>query len=80
MSKAGDYALTFRYACKDARNMVVSVNGTEASLLGSLNTGSDLEWQDVNIKVKLDKGFNTIRLSNPASQMPDIDCMTVKKM
>ena len=60
--------------------MVVSVNGTEASLLGSLNTGSDLEWQDVNVKVKLEKGFNTIRLSNPASQMPDIDCMTVKKM
>ena len=80
VSKAGDYALTFRYACKDARNMVVSVNGAEASLLGSLNTGSDLEWQDVNIKVKLEKGFNTIRLSNPVSQMPDIDCMTVKKM
>ncbi len=80
VSKAGDYALSFRYACKDARNMVVSVNGAEASLLGSLNTGSDLEWQDVNIKVKLEKGFNTIRLSNPASQMPDIDCMTVKKM
>ena len=78
--KGGTYVMTLRYACADPRNMIVSVNGEEASLLGSLNTPADLEWQDVNVKVKLAKGFNTIRLANPASKMPDIDRMTLKKM
>lgn len=80
VSKGGDYTLTLRYACPDARNMTVSVNGQIASLLGGLNTGADLEWKDVNVKATLNKGWNTIRLSNSSAQMPSIDRLTLKKM
>jgi len=80
VSKGGDYAMTLRYACKDSRNVTISVNDHIVSLLGGIKTGDDLEWNDVSVKVKLDKGWNTIRLSNSAAQMPSIDCMTLKKM
>ena len=80
VSRAGMYALSIRYACKEPSNMVVMVNGEEASLFGGLSTGDDLEWQDLNLKVKLNKGWNTVRLVNPKSHMPSIDRMTLKKM
>ncbi len=80
VSRSGNYALSIRYACKEPSNMAVLVNGQEASLFGGLSTGDDLEWQELNLKVKLNKGWNTVRLVNPSSHMPSIDRMTIKKM
>ena len=78
--KGGEYALTLRYACPDARNMSVSVNGGEVATLEALTTGGELEWQETNVKVNLNKGWNTVRLSNPAEKIPSIDRMTIKKI
>ena len=80
VSKAGSYSVTLRYACEDSRNVTVSVNGQIASLLGGLNTGGELEWKDVNVQVKLNKGWNVIRLSNSAAKMPAFDRMTIKRI
>ncbi len=78
--KGGEYVLSLRYACAEPRNMAVSVNGEQVSALEALASGGELEWQQTNVKVKLNKGWNTVRLSNPAEKMPSIDCMTVKKI
>ena len=77
--KGGKYVLSLRYACPESRNVSVSVNGQDVSVL-SLNSGDDLEWKDANVSVKLSKGWNTVRLSNPTDKMPSFDRMTVKKM
>jgi len=79
-AKGGEYAMTLRYACEDPRSMAVSVNGEEVANLENLSTGAELEWQDTNVKIKLNKGWNVIRLANPAAKMPAIDRMTIKKM
>ena len=81
VSKSGNYSLSFRYSCEDARNMMVLVNGgKDGATLGGLSTGADQEWAEAGVKVKLDKGWNVIRLENSRGKMPDIDRMTVKKM
>ena len=77
--KGGKYVLSLRYACPESRNVSVSVNGQDVSVL-SLNSGDDMEWKDANVSVKLSKGWNTVRLSNPTEKMPSFDRMTVKKM
>ena len=77
--KGGKYVLSLRYACPESRNVSVSVNGQDVSVL-SLNSGDELEWKDANVSVKLSKGWNTVRLSNPTEKMPSFDRMTVKKM
>lgn len=75
----GDYAMTVRYACADSRDMTISVNGEDVQCLTGLNSGGDLDWQEVTAKVTLNKGWNAVRLSNPAAPMPSIDYMTLKK-
>ena len=78
--KGGEYAMVFRFACAEPRDMTVTVNGGQEQTLNGLCSGGDLDWQEVNVKVNLDKGWNTVRLANPASSMPSIDCMTIKKI
>ena len=78
--KGGEYTLSIRYASGDARNMTVTVNGNQTLQLTSLMSGDFTEkWATVDVKVRLNKGYNKVRLSNPANWMPNIDCMTVKK-
>ena len=79
-SKGGKYVMSIRYACAEPRNMAVLVNSNCVSTLGSLNTGDDDQWGECNVTVKLNKGWNTVRLVNPSSKIPAIDRMTLKKL
>ena len=79
-SKGGKYVMSIRYACTEPRNMAVLVNSNCVSTLGSLNTGADDQWGECNVTVKLNKGWNTVRLVNPSSKIPAIDRMTLKKL
>ena len=78
--KGGEYSMTLRYACANPCNVAVSVNGNDIAALEGLTTGGDLEWQETNVKIKLQKGWNSIKLSNPDSSMPSFDSMTLRKI
>ena len=70
--QGGEYNLTIGYLSGENRNITVSVNGTEVQTV-NVNSGG---WGTVagkKLKVRLQKGYNVIRLSNAASWMPDID-------
>ena len=70
--QGGEYDLTIGYISGENRNITVSVNGTEVQTV-NVNSGG---WGTVagkKLKVRLQKGYNVIRLSNAASWMPDID-------
>ena len=78
--KGGQYNLSIRYASGEPRNMTLMVNnGQEVKEFTGLNSGDFLsQWKDVDVKVTLKKGYNTIRLSNPTGWMPNIDRMTIE--
>ncbi|MBR1667950.1 MAG: alpha-galactosidase [Bacteroidaceae bacterium] len=68
----GDYKLTIAFISGENRNIVVNVNGKKVQSVVA-NSGS---WNTVGkktIKIQLQKGRNTIRLSNSSNWMPDID-------
>ncbi|MBO4851585.1 MAG: alpha-galactosidase [Prevotella sp.] len=68
----GEYDLDIAYISGENRNITVSVNGKEVQTV-NVNSGG---WQTVGkkrITIHLEKGDNTIRLSNAKSWMPDID-------
>ncbi len=68
----GDYVLTIAFLSGETRNIRIDVNGERVQTI-SANSGG---WQTVKtreVKVTLQKGRNTIRLSNASGWMPDID-------
>ena len=70
--EGGDYNLTIGFICGESRSITVSVNGKKVKTL-SVNSGG---WSKVAIRtlaVQLEKGQNTIRLSNASGWMPDLD-------
>ena len=70
--EGGEYKLTIAYITGENRNMTISVNGQKAETV-SVNSGG---WSTVakrTVNITLQKGRNTIRLSNAANWMPDID-------
>jgi hypothetical protein len=74
--KGGEYQLTIAYISGADRNITVSVNGETVQTI-SANSGG---WQTVGKKrltIQLEKGNNTIRLSNPNTWMPDIDYIEI---
>jgi hypothetical protein len=77
--EGGDYDLTIGYICGENRNITISVNGEKVQTV-SVNSGG---WQTVGkctVSIKLQKGRNQIRLSNPTAWMPDIDYIELKKL
>ena len=77
--KGGEYVATIRYASAKPTAFEVSVNGRKAGSFENLSTGDDsAEWDTVNLKIKLKKGLNKIRLGNDSSFMPSIDCMMLR--
>ena len=72
----GEYQLTIGFISGDSRNITVSVNGKKVKTI-SANSGG---WQKVGIKtvtIQLQKGQNTIRLSNATNWLPDIDYIEI---
>jgi hypothetical protein len=77
--KGGEYNVSIRYASGEPRDMSMTVNGGQSKQFTGLNSGDYLnQWDNVNVKVTLKKGYNTIRLSNATAWMPNIDCMTIE--
>ena len=72
----GKYRLTVAFISGENRNITVSVNGKKATSF-SANSGG---WQQVGtrtVTIELQKGQNTIRLSNATNWMPDIDYINI---
>ena len=70
--EGGDYTLTIAYISGESRNLRIDVNGVRVQTV-SVNSGG---WSTVATKevaIQLQKGRNTIRLSNATNWMPDID-------
>ena len=75
--EGGDYKLNVAFISGESRNVIVSVNGKRVRSL-SLNSGG---WGTVATRttdIHLEKGFNSIRLSNTSNWMPDIDYIDIK--
>lgn len=71
------FELTIGYISGENRNITVTVNGRRVQTL-NVNSGG---WSTVGkrkLKINLDKGYNTIRLSNATNWMPDIDYIDLK--
>ena len=74
--EGGEYKLTIGYLSAENRNITISVNGTKVQTV-NVNSGG---WGTVGrrqVNIKLQKGQNTIRLSNPTAWMPNIDYIEV---
>lgn len=71
-STAGDYTLSLYYLSEDAKTATLSVNGKNSSLSG-LKSGGKGVVAEKSLPVKLNKGYNTIRISNANGWAPDID-------
>ena len=77
-NKGGNYQLSIYYMTGENRNLTVIVNG-QTYELKSLHSGS---WDTPAVHtmdVRLNKGYNTIRMGNPTAWAPDIDCFKLEK-
>jgi len=75
-SAAANYTLTITYACADNRSATISVNGKD-TVVSNFNSGSGTTFKNLSFSVSLNKGSNTIRMSNASGWVPDIDKITV---
>ena len=89
--EGGDYEMTIRckakkdvktqiswgYEWTDGQHFFVSTNEGVGEPVFANTKG---EWGEVNCKVHLDKGTNVIRLYHDRDALPEIDCMTLKKL
>ena len=70
--EGGEYKLTIGYLSGQSRSVTVSVNGKKVQTF-SVNSGSFSKVGRKTLNVELQPGYNTVRLSNPSADMPDID-------
>ena len=80
--KGGKRMLTIAYLSGEDRQLNVSVNGRTVKVKKSptitVNSGAWNKVNTVTIPIKLKKGDNVIRLSNPTGWMPDIDYIDIR--
>ena len=70
--EGGEYTITIAYISGESRNLSIDVNGQRVQTVSVNSDGWSTVAKKV-VKVTLQKGRNTIRLSNSAGWMPDID-------
>ena len=73
----GDYDLTIGFISGDNRLICVGVNGRTVETVEAMGSG----WSQISeksLKIRLNKGNNTIRLSNATAWLPDIDYIDIK--
>ncbi|KAA6322927.1 Alpha-galactosidase A, partial [termite gut metagenome] len=76
-STGGEYELTVYYYSAEERNLSVIIDDKE-HIMANLNT-NDWDTQGTEtILIKLRKGNNVIRLTNPTEHAPDIDKIELK--
>ncbi|MBP1639536.1 MAG: Alpha-galactosidase [Bacteroidetes bacterium] len=71
-SYTGNYTLSVYYISEDNKTATVSVNGKRITL-ADLNSSGKGVVAKRSLPVKLNKGYNTIRISNANGWAPDID-------
>lgn len=71
--------LTIAYFSGEDRDMIVEVNGKTKATLTLNRFGRWDKVGAITITIKLKKGNNVIRLSNPNGWMPDIDYIQIQK-
>ena len=76
--EGGEYTMTLSYICNENRDIYIQINDQEAVKL-NVNSGSWDKPADVELKINLNSGNNTIRLYHPSAWMPDIDCINLTK-
>lgn len=72
--KGGDYEMTVKYICGENRQLAISVNGNTPQMENFAGTN----WETVNsktVRIKLNKGMNSIKLGEQDTWAPDIDCI-----
>ena len=79
--KAGECALSFRYALADGRRpLQLKVNGKVIiKALPFASTGSWTNWKTLTTSASLKTGVNDIRLESTGSSGPNIDNLTIKR-
>jgi len=70
--EGGEYTLTIAYISGENRNIRIDVNGERVQTV-SVNSGGWSTVAEKTVTIQLQKGLNTIRLSNATNWMPDID-------
>ena len=74
--KGGKRKLTIACFSGEDRQMTISVNGKKPQTV-TVNSGNWNRVGTIQVPIKLKKGQNTIRLSNPSGWMPDVDYMEI---
>lgn len=72
-NKSDHYKITLYYICSNPRNAVLAVNGKKKMKISNL---CSYDWKKIattTVSVYLEKGENTIRLTNTKSWLPDVD-------
>ncbi len=72
--EGGEYKMTLAFISGENRNITVSVNGKKVQVV-SANSGSWSKVGKKTVTIQLEKGCNTVKLSNASSWMPDMDYM-----
>ena len=75
----GKYQLTIAFISGENRNITIDVNGTKVTTV-SANSGGWGKIGKKTVEIELQKGVNTVRLSNTSNWMPDIDYMELKSL
>ena len=78
VAEAGDYVVRFRAASQETRSFSVEVNGALAGTV-SVRTPGWNDFQEYELTLTLQAGFNRIQLYNENSWMPNMDRMTIEK-
>jgi hypothetical protein len=72
--KGGSYSIEWKYNAPTKRNLTLTVNGKSMEVKGLIGTGTFRK------KMKLKRGYNTIRIGNDKSMAPNIDVMILHKI
>ncbi len=75
-SRGGDYEMKIDYCSPGKRKLEVWINGERFDLPGLDSGGEDIPASAV-LQVRLQPGYNTVRMGNRFGWAPDIDCFTL---
>lgn len=79
--EGGLYDMTLRYLPAGDLHALLTINGARPLRLDLPARASETSSPaTVTVRIKLKKGRNVIRLSNPTEWIPDLDCMMLKRV
>lgn len=76
--EGGQYEMTISYTPQKDRRLEVKVNN-EPTAVPQIESGDGQSIATVTIPIRLQAGYNKVRMGSPYTLTPDIDCFTLKK-